>query len=201
MTDSSTDKSQKAEPKDKPQPQVPVAAIGAARAEKREAEKSAEEANTKLQGQPDIDAVIAAVTAEAMRAVETRVAPLQERAAKAELALQLGLSPEQVDKVMEVKKANPTLNEQQALLLAKSEHAAIFPTKPAGWNPALHGGLPISGASDARGQSQQIDNVKNMHEAAQRGDRAAATHWATQEALARFKAKFEKDRPQYMHRQ
>ena len=96
MTDSSPDKSQKAEPKDKPQPQVPVAAIGAARAEKREAEKSAEEANTKLQGQPDIDAVIAAVTAEAMRAVETRVAPLQERAAKAELALQLGLSPEQV---------------------------------------------------------------------------------------------------------
>ena len=81
MTDSSPDKSQKAEPKDKPQPQVPVAAIGAARAEKREAEKSAEEANTKLQGQPDIDAVIAAVTAEAMRAVETRVAPLQERGA------------------------------------------------------------------------------------------------------------------------
>ena len=199
MTDSSTDKSQKAD-QPKTQQQVPVAALGAVRAEKREAEKQAEVAETKLQGQPDMDAVLAAVTAEAMRAVEAKVAPLQERAAKAELALQLGLSPEQVDKVMEVKKANPTLSEQQALLLAKSEHATLFPIKPAGWNPSLHSGLPTSGASEARNHPQQVDFAKQMREAQEKGDRAAATHWATQEALSRFKAKFEKDRPQYSTR-
>lgn len=200
MTDSSPEKTTETPAKDKAT--VPVAAVGQARHEKRVAEQRAEAAETAAAGQPDISAIIDAVTAAAITAanerVDKEVAPLKARAAKAEMALQLGLSAAQVDKVMEIKAANPTLDDQKALILAKAEHADLFPqARPSAWNPALHGALPTSGASDLRSAPAQPDFTKNMHEAAAKGDQQAATHWATKAALDRFKTQFLKDRPQY----
>lgn len=198
MTESSTVTKQ--EDKEAPkgdQKTVPVEAVGAARAQKRAAQEEADQAKTELakikSSQPDMDSVIAALAAEAKKNLEQEVAPLKARLMKSELAMKMGLSEEQADKVMAVKTANPNLTEQQAVVLAKAEHADLFAPKQAGWTRGIHGGVPVGGASEARNPPQPVDNLAKMREAEAKGDKAGATHWATQEALDRYRAIFMKN--------
>lgn len=184
----------KTEEKQTNQKTVPVAAVGEAREKAREAKERAATAEAALAAekstQIDHDELMQAVLAEAKKQIEIEVAPYKARAAKAELAVQLGLTNEQVDKVMEIKSANPNLNDQQALLLAKSEHSDLFPTKQPGFNPALHGRLPTSGHSDLRQPPGRPDYKAKIEEAKKAGDRAAVQHWATEDVLQRFRDQF-----------
>lgn len=181
-----------------PQKTVPVAAVGEAREKAREAKERAATAEAALASekstQVDYDELTAAVLAEARKQVEAEVAPLKARAARAEMALQLGLNTEQVEKVMEIKSSNPTLNDQQALLLAKSEHADLFPSKRGGFDPALHGRLPTNGLSDLRQAPGKPDYRAKIEEAKKAGDRAAVQHWAQEDVLQRFREQFNKAR-------
>lgn len=204
MTESSTvtTKSEDKGP-DKGSKTVPVEALGEARAQKRAAQTETETVKAELakvrdsQLTPeDLDSITAALAAEAKQMVDKEIAPFKERAIKAEMALQLGLSAEQADKVMEIKSKNPTLNDQQAFLLARSEHSEMFQPKRGGFDRAIHGSLPTSGFSDSRAQSQQVDYTAKMHEARASGDRHAAREFAEKEAVQRLRDQFLKTRSQ-----
>lgn len=215
MTESSTVKSTEKSGDDKPesdpkkqqpngtQQTVPVGAIGQERAQKRAARDEAEAAKTALaqlqEGSlkpDDIQAIVDAVAAESRKQLEAELGPWKQRTARAEMAMQFGLSQDQADKVLEVKAANPNLTDPQAILLARNEHQDIFqPPQQAGWNRGIHGGFPVSGASESRNAGGQPDYLAKMREAEQKGDRVGAMHFAKQEALQRIRDKFLKSRP------
>jgi len=200
MTDSSTtseatkgknakdgDETQKGEA----QKQVPLEALANERAQKRAAREEAEATKAELQQAretPNVpDAIIQQLAAEARKVVEAELAPWKERAMRAELGVKHGLNEQQVQKVVEIRGKNPTLTDEQALTLARAEHQALFAAPAQSWNRAVHGGLPVTGTSDARNATAADDYLAKMHQAVKDGDRAAAQHYATEEALKRFR--------------
>jgi hypothetical protein len=180
---------------------VPVEAIGDARAKTRAANERANSAEAELAkakatelDPTDYQSIVEALTAEARKQVEAEIAPYKAKAAKAEMAMQFGLSNEQADKVMEVKSQNPNLSEAQALLLAKAEHADLFKPQNRGFDPRIHGGLPVGGFSESRTQPAPNDYMAKIEEARKAGNREGVRHYAEKEVLSRFRAQFEKSR-------
>lgn len=197
-TESSTEKqAEKADatkaPAENEDKKVPLAALGESRAKTRAANERAEKleqelAKAKEQQVPiDMDALMNALADEARRKVEAEVAPLRNEVNKYKMAANMGLNESQVDKVMGIRDKNPGLTEQQALILAKTEHPDVFPqAAPATWNRALHGAMPVGGASDARSNPQAEDLTAKMHEARKNKDFDAAQNLAEREAIRRF---------------
>lgn len=172
---------------------VPISAVAEERAQKRAARDEAKAANeelAKVKNAPNIpDDLIAQLASEARKAVEAELAPLKERAHRAEVGVKFGLNEAQVNKVWEIKTKHPTLSDDMALSLAKSEFAESF--KPSSsWNRAVHGGLPVTGTSDARSAPMADDHLALMREAEGKEDYAKAQYHAKEEALARFRALF-----------
>ena len=193
MTDSSTEKPTAQDATQADEKKVPVAALAEERAQKRAARSEAEAAKAELAQAKSIpnvpDEVITQLVAEARRMVEAEVAPLKQRAERAELGVKLGLNEKQVNIIMDVKQKNPTLTNEQALLLARAEHQSEF-VPAQSWNRAVHGGLPVTGTSEARNSPDVTDYRAQMLAAQQKGDRAGATHFATQAALQQFRDAF-----------
>ena len=193
MTDSSPEKPVVQDAPPVEEKKVPVAALAEERAQKRAARAEADAAKAELaqaKSTPNVpDDIIQALVAEARKVVEAEVAPLKQRAERAELGVKMGLNEKQVNIVMDVKQKNPTLSVEQALLLARAEHQSEF-VPAQSWNRAVHGGLPVTGTSEARSASDANDYMAQMRAAEKSGDRAGANHFATQEALSRFRAAF-----------
>jgi hypothetical protein len=195
MPESSAEVAVKAAADSKPgtEKNVPLAALSEQRAKTRAANEQAEALQAELEkakdGKIDVAALsplVADLLLEARKAAEQEFEPLRQEVAKYKLANQLGLNEPQVDKVMAVKQKNPGLTDQQALLLAKSEHGNLFPQaqQPA-WNRALHGALPVSGQSEDR-NDKTVDHAAKMNEAHKSGDHAAARFHAGQLFTERF---------------
>lgn len=200
MTDSSTEKSESAEQPAGTDKQVPIQAVAKERAEKRaaraEVQKLSEELEQARQAagfdEETLTAMAQKMAEEARRAVEAELKPFKDEATKWKMAAKFGLNESQVEKVQQVLMQNPTLNETQALTLARTEHADLFPTqKASSWSPAL-GGLPVSG-NPAR-MSDKPNFVEKMNEAVRNGDRVAARQFAQEEALDRFRRVFMQSR-------
>lgn len=172
---------------------VPISAVAEERAQKRAARdeaKAATEELAKIKNAPNIpDDLIAQLAAEARKAVEAELAPLKERAHRAEVGVRFGLNEAQVNKVWEIKTKHPTLSDDMALSLAKTEFADAFKTSSS-WNRAVHGGLPVTGTSDARTAPMADDHLALMREAESKKDYAKAQYHAQEEALDRFRKLF-----------
>jgi hypothetical protein len=172
---------------------VPLAALSEQRAKTRAANEQAEALQAELEkankgGQLDLASLsplVADLMLEARKAAEQEFEPLRQEVAKFKLANQLGLSEPQVDKVMAVKQKNPGLSDQEALLLARSANADLFPQAQPAWNRALHGGLPVSGASEVRNE-KATDHTAKMNEAYKKGDIQEARLHAHQAFAERF---------------
>lgn len=92
---------------------------------------------------------------------------------------------------MEIQGKNPNLTPQQALVLARAEAPSEFAgPSQSGFNPSIHGGLPIGGNSPLRNNGQTEDFVALMNQARSDGKIAEARHWATEEALNRYRRVF-----------
>lgn len=200
MTDSSTEKSESAEQPAGTDKQVPIQAVAKERAEKRaaraEVQKLSEELEQARQAagfdEETLTAMAQKMAEEARRAVEAELKPFKDEATKWKMAAKFGLNENQVEKVQQVLMQNPTLNETQALTLARTEHADLFPTqKASSWSPAL-GGLPVSGNPERMADKPNF--VEKMNEAVRQGDRMAARQFAEQEALDRFRRVFMQSR-------
>lgn len=196
MTDSSTEESGKVPQEGAESRKVPVEAVAKERAEKRAARAEVTKLNEELENvrktatldEDTLNTITTQLAEEAKRAVAAELKPVQDEVSKWKMAATLGLSEPQADKVMELRMKNPGLSENQALVLAKAEHADLFPANaPRSWSPA-HGGLPVSGNPERMGSDP--DFVAKMNDAANRGDRSAAQHFAKEEALRRFRAAF-----------
>lgn len=172
---------------------VPISAVAEERAQKRAARdeaKAAKEELAKIQNSPPIpEDLIAQLAAEARKAVEAELAPLKERASRAEAGVKFGLNEQQVNKMWEIKTKHPTLTDELALSLAKTEFADVFKTSQP-WNRAVHGGLPVTGTSDARTAPMSDDHLALMREAEGKKDFAKAQFHAREEALERFRRLF-----------
>lgn len=198
MSDTSTEKSPQAvEPKG--EVKVPIAEVAKARADKREARAEAdslrqENENLKTASVLDADtlrSISESLAKEARAAIEAELAPIRAEKAKYQMAVQMGLSEKQADKVMEIQGKNPNLTPQQALTLARAEAPAEFAgPSQAAFNPSIHGGLPIGGNSPLRSNGQSEDFVALMNQARSDGKIAEARHWAEKEALDRFRRGF-----------
>jgi len=171
---------------------VPLAALSEQRAKTRAANEQAEALQAELAKAQDgkvdlatLSPLVADLMLEARKAAEQEFEPLRQEVAKFKLANQLGLSEPQVDKVMAVKQKNPGLSDQEALLLARAAHADVFPQAQPAWNRALHGGLPVSGASEVRTE-KTVDHTAKMNEAYKKGDLAEARQHAHQAFAERF---------------
>ena len=173
---------------------VPLAALSEQRAKTRAANEQAEALQAELEkankgGQLDLASLsplVADLMLEARKAAEQEFEPMRQEVAKWKLANQLGLSEPQVDKVMTVKQKNPGLSDQEALLLARNAHADLFQQEKApAWNRALHGGLPVSGASEVRNE-KAVDHTAKMNEAYKKGDISEARLHAHQAFAERF---------------
>ena len=164
-------------------PKVPLAAIAASRDKARAAQgeverlqKELEEAKAQLQQDAttkvdpaSLSPIVAQMLVEARQAAEAEMAPLRAELAqlgKFKMAAKLGLTEAQVDKVTALKQKHPGLDDAQALLLARAAHPDVFPSQAQRFNPALHGALPVSGISEARGDGGPVDHTKAMNEAA-----------------------------------
>jgi hypothetical protein len=174
---------------------VPVAALADQRAKTRAAKSDLEAAQAELakareqQFPIDMDSLVQTLAAETRKTVEAELAPLRQEATKYKMAATMGLNESQAEKVMELRSKNPGLSEQQALLLAKTEHPDVFPTpSQPPWSRAVHGGLPVSGDAPVAPQSE--DYVAKMKQAREKDDWAGAQHFAEQEALRRFRNAF-----------
>ena len=119
-----------------------------------------------------------AYVSEVYRAGWLAVEPGQRLAARA-----IGLTEAQVDKVTALKQKHPGLDDAQALLLARAAHPDVFPSQAQRFNPALHGALPVSGISEARGDGTPIDHTKAMNEAAKQNKLLDAQQHATAHGL------------------
>lgn len=178
---------------------VPIAAVAKERAEKREARDEAaslrqENENLKTASVLDADTlrlISESLAKEARAAIEAELAPIRAEKAKYQMAVQMGLSEKQADKVMEIQSKNPNLTPQQALVLARAEAPAEFASpSQAAFNPSIHGGLPVGGNSPLRNSGQSEDYVALMNQARSEGKVAEARHWAEKEALDRFRRGF-----------
>jgi hypothetical protein len=196
MTDSSTEEGGKASQEGAESRKVPVEAVAKERAEKRAARAEVTKLNEELENvrktatidEDTLNSITMQLAEEAKKAVAAELKPMQDEVAKYKMAMTLGLSEPQADKVMELRMKNPGLSESQALVLAKAEHGDLFPANaPRSWSPA-HGGLPVSGNPERMGS--EPDYVAKMNEAASRGDRHSAQKFAQEEALRRFRAAF-----------
>lgn len=173
---------------------VPVAAIAEERAKTRDAKAEAEAAKKELAkiketGQIDLDLlnpVIERLAEEARKRTEEAIAPWKAKAEKAELQAKLGLNTAQVEAVMEVRSKNPTLNEQQAYLLARTEKTDLFPA-----SRSTSGGWPVTGTSDSRNAPSGDDFVAKMNAATTADEKK---HWAEQEILRRYRGSFERSK-------
>jgi len=195
MTDSSTEEGGKATQEAESR-KVPVEAVAKERAEKRAARAEATKLSEELENvrktatldEETLSTITEKLAEEAKRAVAAELKPVQDEVAKWKMAATLGLNEAQADKVMELRMKNPGLSENQALVLAKADHADLFPANTSrSWSPA-HGGLPVSGNPER--MTGEPDFVAKMNEAAGKGDRRSAQHYAEQEALRRFRAAF-----------
>lgn len=184
---------------------VPIAAVAKERAEKRAAREEATELRGELEkaksvGNIDpefLQQLTDSIAAEAKKALEERLAPIEKEREKYKVAATLGLNEQQADVVMSIRSANPNLTDQQALLLARVENREMFPahSQPTMSRPAF-GGVPVGGNSEARSMGQADDFVGQMKAAEAKGDRMAAQHFAQQECLSRFRKAFLNLRPQ-----
>jgi hypothetical protein len=195
----------------KDQPKVPVAAIGAARAQTRaardEVERLQEElakAQSELQAQSTkvdpaaMSEVVAQMMVETRQKVEAEVrASMDAEVQKFKFAAKMGLNEKQVDSVTAMQAKHPGLAVDQALLLARAAAPDLFPanaqTQPA-WNRALHGGLPVTGASEARSEAK-VDYTAEMHKAAAAKDWQGAQQFAAKEFVERLYISYPHMRP------
>jgi hypothetical protein len=200
MPDSSTEiKNDKSGSPGEGEAKVPVAAIGAERAKTRAAHEDNEklrQENEKLKnGQIDageLSKVVADMVLDVRKQLESEFAPLKAENAKYRMAVEMGLSGPQADKVIEIRGKLPGLTEAQALLLAREENRELFPQQaaPQAWNKAIHGGIPVTGLSQVRNEPQATDYTAKMIEAERAGKKGEAHEFARQAFFQRLHASF-----------
>lgn len=176
----------------KEQPKVPVAAIAEQRAKTRAAQSEVErlqeelaKAQSELQAQGGkvdpsaVSDVVGQMMVEARQKIEAEVrASMDAELSKHKFAAKMGLSEKQVDSVTAIQSKYQGMPNDQALVLARAANPELFPApaKPA-WDRAVHGGLPVTGASEAR-SDQRVDYTEEMHKAAAKEDWKGAQQFA-----------------------
>lgn len=176
----------------KEQPKVPVAAIAEQRAKTRAAQSEVErlqeeiaKVQAELQAQAskiDPDAmkdIVAKMMVETRQKVEDEVrASYAAEVERIRFASKMGLSEKQVEAVTAIQQKVSGVSAEEALTLARVRQPDLFPApqQPA-WNRALHGGFPVTGASEARSE-QKVDFTAEMHKAAANKDWIGAQNMA-----------------------
>jgi len=198
MSESSTEQKQpEVQDAQKAEKQVPVEAVGKARADKRAAQAEAAAAKKELaeiKEQADPDGLLAAfndakaaLQEQAKAEVAKELAPVRAEVAKWKAAVALGLNEPQAEAVMAVRDKYPGMPEQQALMIARAEKPDLFPmVSPPPFNPSVNGGIPTGGDSPYRSAPQQEDYMAKISEAKKAGDQPKATHYAEQEFFRRI---------------
>lgn len=191
-------------PEVKEQPKVPVAAIAEQRAKTRAAHSEVErlqeelaKAQSELQAQGTkvdpaaVSDVVGQMMVEARQKIEAEVrASMDAELSKHKFAAKLGLNEKQVENVTAMQAKYPGMPLDQAFVLARAGSPDLFPAaqKPT-WNRAEHGGLPVTGASEARSE-QKVDFTAEMHKAAAAKDYAAAQQFAAKAFEERVRLSF-----------
>lgn len=190
----------------KEQATVPVAAVGAARAKARAAEGEVERLQQELakawqaqDGKIDPSAVsdvVGQMMVEARQKIEAEVrASMDAELSKHKFAAKMGLNEKQIDSVTAMQGKYPGMPIDEALALARTKSPDLFPVaaQPT-WNRAMHGGLPVTGASEARSE-QKTDFTAEMHKAAAAKDYNAAQQWAAKAFQERLYLSYPHMRP------
>lgn len=193
----------------KEQPKVPVAAIAEQRAKTRAAHSEVErlqeelaKAQTELQAQgTKVDpAAVSEIVAQMMLETRQKIEAEIRGAAEAEVqkfkfAAKMGLNEKQVDSVTAMQGKYQGMPIEQALVLARAANPDLFPAaqRPA-WDRAMHGGLPVTGASEARSE-QKVDYTAEMHKAAANKDHVSAQQWAAKAFQERLYLSYPHMRP------
>ena len=195
----------------KEQPKVPVAAIAEQRAKTRAAHSEVErlqeelaKAQAELQAQGTkvdpsvVSSVVGEMMVEARKTIEAEIREsLGAEMQKVKFAAKMGLNEKQVDSVMAMQGKFPDKPIEQVLQLARIASPELFPAtqgaKPA-WDRAIHGGLPVTGASEARSE-QKVDYTAEMHKAAANKDWQGAQQWAAKAFVERLYHSYPDKRP------
>lgn len=214
MTKSSTEAEVKVEGVETPetskdQAKVPVAAIAEQRAKTRAAHSEVErlqeelakaQAELQAQGTKVDPAAMSEVVAQMMLETRAKVeAEIREslgaEVQKLKFAAKMGLNEKQVESVTAMQGKYPGMPTEQALVLARAASPDLFPaTAQPAWNRALHGGLPVTGASEARSE-QKVDNTAEMHKAAANKDWQGAQQFAAKAFVERLYQSYPHMRP------
>lgn len=215
MAKSSTETETKAEVVEttevKEQPKVPVAAIAEQRAKTRAAQSEVErlqeelaKAQSELQAQgakvdpAAMSEVVAQMMLETRQKVEAEIREsLGAEVSKLKFAAKMGLNEKQVESVTAMQGKYQGMPVEQALVLARAANPDLFPGTPApkpAWDKVLHGGLPVTGASEAR-TDQKVDHTAEMHKAAAAKDWQGAQQHAAKAFVDRLYQSYPHMRP------